>query len=62
MGDEGIKGPNQQHMSKSQDRNIWNKRRQGNMTPQKVNNLNIEDLVDSEGDEYRGQKNDDKNF
>jgi hypothetical protein len=32
------------------------------MTPQKANNLNIEDLVDSEGDEYRGQKNDDKNF
>jgi hypothetical protein len=38
-------------MSKSQDRNIWNKRRQGNKTPQKVNNLNIDDLVDSKGDE-----------
>jgi hypothetical protein len=38
-------------MIKSQNRNMGNKRRQGNMTPQKVNSHTIEDLVDSEGNE-----------
>jgi hypothetical protein len=36
-------------MSKSQNRSMRN-RRQENMTPQKVNNSTIEDLMDSEGD------------
>jgi hypothetical protein len=36
---------NQQHMSKSQNKKMVNKRRQGNMTPQKVNNHILEDLV-----------------
>jgi hypothetical protein len=35
-------------MSKFQNRNMGNKRRQGNMTPQKVNNHTIEEMVDSE--------------
>jgi hypothetical protein len=30
---------------------MGNRRRQGNMTPQKVNNHTIEDLMSSEGDE-----------
>jgi hypothetical protein len=41
-------------MRKSQNRSIGNKRRQGNMIPQKVNNHKIEDMVDSEGDKYSG--------
>jgi hypothetical protein len=36
-------------MSKSQNRNMENKRRQGNMTPQKVNNYTIEVLVAVKG-------------
>jgi hypothetical protein len=39
-------------MSKSQNTSRGNKIRQGNMTPQKVNNHTIEDLVESEGDEF----------
>jgi hypothetical protein len=42
---------NQQHMRKSQNRNIGNKRSLGNMTPQKVNNHTIEGLTESEQDE-----------
>jgi hypothetical protein len=38
-------------MSKPQNRNMRNKRMQGNMTPQKINNHTKEDLMDSEGDE-----------
>jgi hypothetical protein len=38
-------------MNKSQNRNMENKRRQGNMTPQKVHNHTVEDLVDSEWEE-----------
>jgi hypothetical protein len=38
-------------MRKAQNRNMGAKRRQGNMTPQKVDNQTIEDLVDSEGNE-----------
>jgi hypothetical protein len=37
-------------MSKTQNRNMWRKRRQENMTPQKTNNNIIEDLVESERD------------
>jgi hypothetical protein len=39
-------------MSRSQNRNIGNKRQQGYMTPQKFNNQTICDLVDSEGAEF----------
>jgi hypothetical protein len=39
-------------MSKTQNRNMERKRRQGSTTPQKINNDIIEDLVESEGDEY----------
>jgi hypothetical protein len=38
-------------MSKSQNRNKGNKRCQGNMNPQKVNNLKLEDWLKSEEDE-----------
>jgi hypothetical protein len=38
-------------MSKSQNRNMWNRRRQGNMTLQKVNYQTLENLVDRERDE-----------
>jgi hypothetical protein len=38
-------------VNKSQNRSKTNRRSQDNMTPQKINNYTIEDLVDSEGDE-----------
>jgi hypothetical protein len=38
-------------MCQSQNGNTGNKRRQGNMIPQKGNNHKIEVLVDNEGDE-----------
>jgi hypothetical protein len=38
-------------MSKPQNRCMGNRRRQRNMTPQKVNDHTIEEFVDSEGDE-----------
>jgi hypothetical protein len=38
-------------MSKSQNRDMENKRIHGDMIPQKVNNHTIEDLVGSEGEE-----------
>jgi hypothetical protein len=38
-------------MNKSQNINMENKRMQGNMTIQNVNNRTIQDLMDSEGDE-----------
>jgi hypothetical protein len=38
-------------MSKSQNISMGNRRRNGNTTPQKVNNHTVEDLVDSDGDE-----------
>jgi hypothetical protein len=38
-------------MIKSQNRRMGNKRNQGNIIPQKVNNHTIEDLVDSKRDE-----------
>jgi hypothetical protein len=38
-------------MNKSQNRSRGNRRSQGNITPKKVNNHIIEDLVDSEGEE-----------
>jgi hypothetical protein len=39
-------------MCQSQNGNTGNKRRQGNMIPQKGNNHKIEVLVDNEGDEF----------
>jgi hypothetical protein len=35
-----------------QNRNMGRKRKQGNITPQKMNNKVIEDLVENEGDEF----------
>jgi hypothetical protein len=35
-------------MSKAQNRNMERKRREGNMIPQKTNNMIIEDLVESD--------------
>jgi hypothetical protein len=46
-----IKISNQQHRRKALNRNMGRQRRQGNITPQKINNDIIEDLVESEGDE-----------
>jgi hypothetical protein len=40
-------------MSQSQNRNMRNKRRHGNMTPQKSNNHKTEVLVDNEFAEVR---------
>jgi hypothetical protein len=39
-------------MSKALSRNTGRKRKQENMSPQKTNNNIIEDLVESEGDEF----------
>jgi hypothetical protein len=38
-------------MSKSQNRNTGNRKRQGDMIPEKVNNHTTKDLMDREGDE-----------